>query len=190
MIDISQTILAKSDQLNADDLIGSSLTITVANVNVNSSPDQPVTINYNGDNGRPYKPCLSMRKVLAGLWGVDASIWIGRSMTLFMDPSVRWAGKDVGGIRISAVSNIDSAKDISMNQSKNKKTTYRIDPIKTESKPQYPAAKFEGALSAMQGMIDKGSTPAKIIAQCEKTGLLTNEQKLKIETMALKEEDM
>ena len=98
MVDISSTIIAKSDQLNADDLIGGPITVTITNVSLTESPDQPLTINYDGDNGRPYKPCKSMRRVLAAAWGNDGSKFIGRRVTLFRDPRVKWAGQEVGGI--------------------------------------------------------------------------------------------
>src|SRR5690606_25044456 len=100
MVDISSTIIAKSDQLNADDLIGGPITVTITNVSLTESPDQPLTINYDGDNGRPYKPCKSMRRVLAAAWGNDGSKFIGRRVTLFRDPRVKWAGQEVGGVRI------------------------------------------------------------------------------------------
>ena len=61
---LRDTIIAKSDQLNADDIIGTGITITVTAVKRGDSAEQPVVIHYQGDNGRPYKPCKTMRRVL------------------------------------------------------------------------------------------------------------------------------
>ena len=69
MVDVSHTILAKSDQLNADDLIGREITITITDVKL-AGAEQPVKVSYKDDNGKPYCPCKSMRRVLVQLWGV------------------------------------------------------------------------------------------------------------------------
>ena len=66
---LRDTILAKSDQLNADDIIGTGITITVTAVKRGDSAEQPVVIHYKGDNGRPYKPCKTMRRVLISRMG-------------------------------------------------------------------------------------------------------------------------
>ena len=87
--DLRHTIVPKSDQLNADQLIGGPMTITVTRVSA-SSGDQPVTVHYEGDKGRPFKPCLTMRKVLVLAWGHDGTQWPGKSMRVYNDPDVRF----------------------------------------------------------------------------------------------------
>ena len=89
-MDLSHTIVPKSDQLNADDLIAGNITITVTDIKASDSPDQPVIIHYENDNGRPYKPCKSMRRVLIQAWGANGKQWIGKSMTLYRDPDVKF----------------------------------------------------------------------------------------------------
>ena len=105
-MDISKTIVAKSNQLNSDDLIGKSITVKVAKVTVNLSDEQPVAINYEGDDGKPFKPCKTVRRIIAAAWGTDSSLWVGRLMTLYRDDTVVWAGEKVGGIRISHMSHL------------------------------------------------------------------------------------
>lgn len=109
MIDMSGTITPKSDQTNSEDLLVGPKTIRVTGVVLTGDEQQPVAIDYEGCNGRPYKPCKSMRRVLVALWGSNAGLYIGRSMTLYCDQSVAFGGSAVGGIRISAMSDI--AKD-------------------------------------------------------------------------------
>lgn len=109
-MDISHTIIAKSDQLNAADLTAEGKLLQVTAVRVINSPDQPVIIHYVGDNGRPYKPCKSMRRVIVRFWGTDSSKYKGHFMHVYNDPEVTWAGQPVGGIRITGLSNCEPEK--------------------------------------------------------------------------------
>lgn len=117
---LNDTIVPKSDQLNADQLIGGPITITVTGVRRGNS-EQPITIHYQGENGRPYKPCLTMRKVLIFAWGEDGEAWIGKSMTLYNLRTVKWGGVEVGGIRISHMSHIDGDIKLSLAVTRGKK---------------------------------------------------------------------
>lgn len=105
-MDITETLAPKSDQLNADDLISGPKTIVVTDV-TKGSAEQPVNIHWQGGDGRPFKPSKSMRRIIAQAWGVESKDYAGRSMTLYRDPGVKYAGQDVGGIRISHISHID-----------------------------------------------------------------------------------
>ena len=134
MLDISHTIQTKSDQLNADDLLAGDLMITVEGVRVVNDPQQPVHIYYYGCNGKPYKPCLTVRKILAALWGADAEQWANKVMNLYLDHSVRWAGKEVGGIRVNALSHIPRAATIKLQERKGAKKEFMINPINLEGK--------------------------------------------------------
>lgn len=120
------TIIPKSDQLNADQLLGGSMTVKVTDVSVSESPDQPVIIHYENEGGRPFKPCKSMRKVLIFAWGDDGTKWVGRSMTLFNDPEVKWAGVKVGGIRISHMSDIEADLQLQLTATRGKKEPFII----------------------------------------------------------------
>lgn len=128
MIDMRPTIIVKSDQLNADDLIGSAITIKITGVKVVSN-DQPVSVSYEGDQGKPYKPCKSMCKVMVAIWGEDGNNYIGQSMTLFLDPTVKWAGKEVGGIRISHMTGLNEVRVMSLTATRGNKKPYKIMPL-------------------------------------------------------------
>lgn len=134
MMDISDTIQAKSDQLNADDLV-QPITVKVERVN-KTSTDQPVTIHYEGENGRPFKPCKTVRRILAKAWGRDASQWAGRLMTLYCDPTVKWAGKPVGGIRVSHLSHIDGELEMNLSATRGAKQIHRIKPLRADTQSQ------------------------------------------------------
>jgi hypothetical protein len=128
--DLRPTIVPKSDQLNSEQLLTGALTIKVSGVTVTNSAEQPVTIHYKGDDGRPYKPCKTMRKVLILAWGHDGSEWAGKSMTLFHDPAVKFGGQSVGGIRISHVSHIERDIAVALTATKGKKTLHTIKALK------------------------------------------------------------
>lgn len=138
MSDISNlrdTIIAKSSQLNADDIIGGSITVTVTAVK-RSDGDQPIAIHYQGDNGRPYLPCKTMRRVLIAGWGENGAAWIGRSMTLYNEPSVKFGGVAVGGIRISHMTDIGNGLLLTPNASKGKKQSINIKPLVMQTAKQ------------------------------------------------------
>src|SRR3546814_8137966 len=107
--DLRDTIVPKSDQLNAEQLLGGPITITVTDVKRGGGEEQPVVIHYEGEGGRPYKTCKSMRKVLVFAWGADGRGWAGTSMTIYNRPDVKFGGEEVGCIRISPQSNNDNA---------------------------------------------------------------------------------
>lgn len=131
-MDIAPTIIPKSDQINADDLLSGPLTITVTGV-APGSKEQPVIVRYDGDGCRPYRPCKTMRRLLAFAWGTDGHAWVGRSMTLYHDPSVVFSGIKVGGIRISHLSHIDHDLEVALTVTKGKRALYRVRPLRARN---------------------------------------------------------
>lgn len=131
---IEKTIAPKSDQLNAEDLLTGPITVTVKSVRQGSA-EQPAIIEIDGGR-QPYKPCKTMRRVLIACWTSDVDSWTGRRMTLFCDPTVKWAGEEIGGIRISHLSHIDGEKILKLSESKGKRKGVRILPLKSEKKPE------------------------------------------------------
>jgi hypothetical protein len=135
-MDITHTIIPKSDQLNADDLIGKTLTITITDVKGSSDEKQPIAIYFENDNKKPYKPCKSMRRVMVQLWGADASKYVGRKLTLYRDDKVLFSGVEVGGIRISHASHIAAPTKVLLTVSRSKRTPVVIEPIGSYEKPK------------------------------------------------------
>lgn len=136
-IDMSRFVEAKSDQLNADDLIGAPRTITVRKVTGNDG-DQPVSIWFEGDNNKPFKPCKTMRRVLLAIWGRNASDYVGRSMTIYRDDAVTFGGLNVGGIRISHMSHIDKKTVVVVMKTKGKKAGIEVKPLSAEVRQMQP----------------------------------------------------
>lgn len=140
-VDLRTTIAPKGTQLNADDLIGGPRTIRITKVSADpDSPEQPVSIHFDGDEGRPYKPCKSMRRVLVQVWGPDASTFAGRSMTLYRDPTVAFGGLQVGGIRISHMSHLERDMTMALTATRAQRKPYTVKPLKDAPKADPVAA--------------------------------------------------
>jgi hypothetical protein len=149
ILDLRPTIVPKSDQLNADQLVGGPMTITVSRVTA-AAGDQPVSIYYDGDKGRPYKPCLTMRKVLVLAWGHDGNRWPGRSMRVYNDPDVRFGKDQVGGVRISHLSDIPKDIKVSLAVTKGKKAMYEIKRLDSADAELIAAIKAAGDVEALK----------------------------------------
>jgi hypothetical protein len=128
-IDVSHTIISKSDQLNATDLPPGDSILKIVNVKVAADKDQPVQILIEGYEGRPYKPCLSMRRVLIAAWGQYAETWIGQSIAVYCENSVLWAGKEVGGIRITSLTGIDKEVRVPITINRYERGIYLVQPL-------------------------------------------------------------
>lgn len=149
MNDMSQVIVPKSDQINADDLLAGPRIITIRDVNIRPGTEQPVSIFFENDNGKAWRPCKSMSRVLVAAWGADAKEYIGRSVKLFCDPNVTWGGMKVGGIRISHMSHIEREMVIALTATKGKKVMATIKPLTNapsfQQQKEDPAAKWAAA---------------------------------------------
>lgn len=113
MSDMTSVIAPKSDQINADDLIGGDMTITITEVKIKPGEDQPVSMQFEGSK-KVYRPCKSMSRVIVAIWGADTSKYVGRSIKLYRDPDVQWGGMKVGGIRIREMSHMDGDRPVTL----------------------------------------------------------------------------
>jgi hypothetical protein len=136
VVDMTATIAPKSDQINADTLMGGPLTVTITRVTGNEgNAEQPVNVFFDGEE-MPFRPCKSMRRVMVSVWGSDASQYVGKSMTLFRDPKVKWGGMEVGGIRISHMSGLSAPKQLALTETRAKRTPYTVQPLKDAPAPK------------------------------------------------------
>ena len=127
-MDLSSTIVADSTQVNAEDLLGGPRTVTITGVKQGSA-DQPVNIELAEIPDRVYRPGKSMRRVLVAAWGPDSSAYVGRRMTLYCDPTVKWAGQEVGGVRIKAMSHITGELKVALTVTRGTKKPFVVQPL-------------------------------------------------------------
>lgn len=159
MNDMSAVIIPKSDQISADDLIARPITIRIASVDIRPGTEQPVSIHFEDDNGRPWKPCKSMSRVLVAAWGPDAKNYAGRDVTLYRDATVKWGGMEVGGIRISHMSHLERAMTIALTATKGSRKPFVVKPLIREKPVEQPKA-----VPTVQGWID--GTLAGMLSAC------------------------
>lgn len=127
-MDISSTIIANSDQVNASDLIGRPVTVTITDV-TGGDADQPVHIKTKELGKKTFRPGKNMRRVLGKLWGNEASKWVGGRLTLYNDPNVMWAGQPVGGVRISHASGISTPVKVPLQVARGKFDQFTVQPL-------------------------------------------------------------
>lgn len=135
-----KAIAPRSDQMNSEDLLSGERTFTITDVKVFDSPEQPVSIWLaEFPKTRPFKPSKTVSKILVALWGEEESAYIGRRMTLYRDAGVQWGGKDVGGIRVKAMSHIGNKPiSITLAESKNKKAPWKVFPLPDDAPTSPP----------------------------------------------------
>ncbi|WP_228399528.1 hypothetical protein [Limnobaculum xujianqingii] len=124
-MDLSRTVIPKSDQINFEDVQTIGITAEIKSVRAGNN-EQPVWIDLVGFDGRPYKPSKSMRRVLIGGWGSDGHSWVGKSLTLIGDPNVKFGGVAVGGIKIQAMSHVDGDFSMMLSVSRGKRAEHRV----------------------------------------------------------------
>ena len=71
-----------------------------------------------------------MRRVIAAAWGTDASVYVGRQLTLYRDDTIRFGGSAVGGIRIQAMSHIDKPITVNLTVTRGKRAPFTVQPLK------------------------------------------------------------
>lgn len=127
-MDLTETIAPKSDQLNADDLLAGPRNVTVEKVTLGSS-EQPVNIHLVEFPGRPFRPSKTVRRILVAAWGVEASAYAGRRMRIYTDPTVRFGGQEVGGIRVSHISHIEKRLTLALTTTRGRRAPYVVEPL-------------------------------------------------------------
>lgn len=134
-----EALAPRSDQLNADDLIAGPRVIKITGARiVRDGRDTKIVINFEGDNGKPWKPCKTMGRAMVMVWGItEPEQLVGKSLRLYRDPEVRFGDQGaVGGIRISHMSHISGKKAVKLTVSQGKKGNYEFSPLVTEVKPE------------------------------------------------------
>jgi len=187
--DIRSSVEPKSDQLNADDLIGGTLTVTITGVR-KGDREQPIVVECEGT--RPYKPCKTMRRVLLALYGDDPKAWVGNRLTLYRDDGVTWAGVKVGGIRISHATGIKEPRTFLLTFARGKRAEVVLQPLSDDAgyvadvRREIAAATSVGALAEI-GAILKGKS--KAIQQAVRADYATRQRELIANDMADSEQE-
>lgn len=136
MTTLAEALAPKSDQLNADDLIAGPRVLKITQARIaKDGRETKIVLNYEGDNGKPWKPCKTMGRAMVMAWKIqDPSEFAGKSVRVYRDPSVRFGDQgEVGGIRISHMSHLQSAAKVKLTVSQGKKGEFTFSPLVTEA---------------------------------------------------------
>jgi hypothetical protein len=142
-VDISAMLVGKSDQLDNVDLLSGPRDFTITGVD-RGNAEQPLSITL-AEFPRPWRPGLTMRRLLAAIWGPDASVYVGRRVRLYRDENVSFGNDKTGGTRISHASHIDKRVTVSLPKSKGKFAAHTVEPL-----PDAAATAPSATLSADQ----------------------------------------
>lgn len=187
------TTMAKSDQINAADLLGGPLVCQITDIQMTGSADQPISI-YVDAHPQPWKPSKTSRRVLLACWpDTDPTEWVGRWIILYNDESVMWAGKTEGGIRMSHASHIDEPKTILVNATRGKKAPQRVEPYYPQDSAQqapqetvyWPDDAFAKRLDAATPKLQSGELlVGQFVEALEKKAPITSGQRARAEAAA------
>ena len=144
--DIEKACLPKIDHLTYNHVKLGAIIVKVAKVRKGPSDNRKIRIDFEPHercvdmDGKPlhYLPCKGMIRVLAEAWGKNGSVdWVGKSMELFGNPDVMYAGKKQGGIQISRLSHIDKPLETQLTVSQGKRDPYRVEPLTDARIPKF-----------------------------------------------------
>jgi hypothetical protein len=137
-MDLTQSIEPRSDQINADDLIASPVTYTIREV-IGGKAEQPFDFLL-VETDRAYRPSKTMRRVIVNAWGPEAANYAGRRLTLYREPSIKFGGQTVGGIRISHMSHIENRVEVLAQVTRGKREKFVVEPLGDAPATAAPAA--------------------------------------------------
>lgn len=129
--DMTAVLAPKSDQINSEDLVGRTMTVTITGVDIRPGQEQPIAMSIAGTD-KVFRPCKTTARLIVAGWGPDASKYTGRQMTLYRDPSVKWGGVAIGGIRISHMSDLDSPLVMALAENKKNRKVHTIQPLQVQ----------------------------------------------------------
>lgn len=141
MADIRAAIQPRSDQLNYEDFVSGPGVLTIERTeDYRDEKGQPrVAIHMAERPGRPFKASATNLRLLAIAWGDEDDDWPGRRVQLSADPTVTFGGKQVGGIRVTALSHLPQRFTAKLSVTRGKKQEFPVEILPTEQPPPIPA---------------------------------------------------
>lgn len=138
------TIQKKTDQLNFEDFLGGvTRMVTIAGVK-KGTREQQYDIAIEGDS-RFWRPAVTVLKQLVDAWDDDAKAWVGRRAVLYGDPNVEFAGKRIGGIRVSHLSHIETPVQSNLSVTRGKRELFTVQPLTADAEVAYLRAEWKDA---------------------------------------------
>ena len=147
--ELQQCAAAKSDQIDADNLIGGiTMDVTIKAVQRGPSNEQPLQLVLE-ETDKFYRPSKTYRRALIGCFGDEPANWIGKRLRLVRNPETMFGGVKVGGIEVSHAS-IEAPVVFMLAAKRGKKTQVSIDVIPAPQKPVPMPAKVKEKAAEIQ----------------------------------------
>ena len=147
-------VQAKSDQIDADDLIGGiTLDVTIKAVQRGPSAEQPLQLVLE-ETPKFYRPSKTYRRALIGCFGDEPANWVGKRLRLVRNPDTMFGGVKVGGIEVSHAS-ITEPVMLMLSAKRGKKTAVKIDVMPKAAKVA-PAPKPKPKAATITGDQNEG----------------------------------
>lgn len=157
-MNIEDTLAPKSDQLDAIDLLSGSRVFTVVDVS-KGSVEQPVQIHF-AELSRPWRPGVTMRRLVFKLWGGEGREYVGRRVELYNDEAVTFGTERTGGIRIRSMSDIGpKARTETLPVSRGRYGKFTVQPL-PDSPPPAPVDPNAARIAEL-GSEWKAATPER-----------------------------
>ena len=157
--ELQQCAAAKSDQIDADNLIGGiTMDVTIKAVQRGPSNEQPLQLVLE-ETEKFYRPSKTYRRALIGCFGDEPSNWIGKRLRLVRNPDTMFGGVKVGGVEVSHAS-IEAPMVFMLQAKRGKKSAVSIDVIPAPQKPTPMPEKVKAAAAAVSGK-RKPAAPAE-----------------------------
>lgn len=132
--ELQQCAAAKSDQIDADNLIGGiTMDVTIKAVQRGPSNEQPLQLVLE-ETDKFYRPSKTYRRALIGCFGDEPAGWIGKRLRLIRNPDTMFGGVKVGGVEVSHAS-IEAPMVFMLQAKRGKKSAVSIDVIPAIQQP-------------------------------------------------------
>ena len=160
-MDITEALAPASDQLDAIELV-TPRTFTIGEGSRKGIREGKAVAEIRlVDFPRVWRPSKGMLDVLAKCWGTDARAWAGRRVTLYCDPEVTFGKEKPGGVRISHLSHIDKARDVTIRgRGAGKVLPWHVEPLPDEA----PAPVADRTTKAINAFASIGVNQARLEA--------------------------
>ena len=147
--ELQQCAAAKSDQIDADNLIGGiTMDVTIKAVQRGPSNEQPLQLVLE-ETDKFYRPSKTYRRALIGCFGDEPAGWVGKRLRLIRNPDTMFGGVKVGGVEVSHAS-IEAPMVFMLQAKRGKKSAVSIDVIPAPQKPVPMPAKVKEAAAALK----------------------------------------
>jgi hypothetical protein len=156
-MDMTKAIEPRSDQMNAEDLLTGPRTFTITDVREGSAEQRVRVFLAEFPQDRPYLPNVTMCRLMVLAWGPESDEYIGKQLTLYRDPDVRFGKDQPGGIRISHMSGIRKAVTANLAVTKGRRGPYRVEPLLDQA----PPAKGPGPLDHLVWAMNAAKVPVE-----------------------------